>query len=119
MRVIGAVRLSVVRDEDKTMSPERQRAAIEAWAARRGHVIVGWAEDLNVSGAVAPSDRPELGAWLKRPDEWDIICAAKPDRISRSLRDFLNFDHELKAMGKSLASIDPEIDTSTAAGRMM
>jgi site-specific DNA recombinase len=119
MRVIGAVRLSVVRDENKTMSPERQRAAIEAWAASRGHVIVGWAEDLNVSGAVAPADRPELGAWLKRTSEWDCICAAKPDRISRSLRDFLNFDHDLRALGKSLVSLDPEIDTSTSQGRMM
>ena len=119
MRVIGAVRLSVVRDESKTMSPERQRAAIEAWSARHGHVIVGWAEDLNVSGAVAPTDRPELGAWLKRSDEWDCICAAKPDRISRSLRDFLNFDHDLQQLGKSLVSLEPEIDTSTPSGRMM
>jgi site-specific DNA recombinase len=116
MRLLGAVRLS--RDTDETTSPARQRAAIESWSAAGGHTITHIAEDIDVSGAVAPADRPELGQWLKRPDEWDAIIVHKPDRLSRSLRDFLNLWHDLDKQGKTLVSVDPALDFATPIGRM-
>lgn len=63
-RVLGTVRLSVLRDD--TTSPERQRQAVEHWAsgpAVDGR-IVAFAEDLDVSGAMHPFKRPGLGPWL-------------------------------------------------------
>ncbi len=84
-----------------------------------GHAIVHIAEDLDVSGAVPPADRPELGPWLARPGEWDALIVAKPDRLSRSLRDFLNLQHELSKQGKSIISIDPALDFSSDLGLLV
>ncbi|WP_269757228.1 recombinase family protein [Streptomyces sp. CNZ748] len=61
-RVLGVVRLSRVSDE--TTSPERQRRSIQRWADQEGHVVVGWVEDIDVSGGVEPWKRPEFGKWL-------------------------------------------------------
>ncbi|MER6076831.1 recombinase family protein [Streptomyces sp. NPDC001833] len=99
-RVLGVVRLSRVSDE--TTSPERQRRSIQRWADQEGHVVVGWVEDIDVSGGVEPWKRPGFGKWLpstvgkevsaiehriaveeSRADEYDIICVLKIDRLSR------------------------------------
>jgi hypothetical protein len=72
LRALSAIRLSVRTDE--TTSPARQRAANSNEAARRGAVVVGEAEDLDVSATkTTPFDRPELGAWLQHPDDFDMI----------------------------------------------
>jgi DNA invertase Pin-like site-specific DNA recombinase len=96
-RILGAVRLSVFKDE--TTSPTRQREAITGWAASLGSAPVGWAEDLNVSASkVGPFQRPELGAWLTdRTDEFDTVCWWRLDRAVRSMADL----HELAAWARN------------------
>ena len=109
------VRLSDLTDE--TTSPERQLAKIETYAKLHDHELIGVAEDLDVSGAVPPDKRPQLGPWLKRLDEWDACVVARFDRLSRSVRDFANFCSWLDENGKALVCLDPQIDLSTPAGR--
>lgn len=101
-RMLGVLRLSHFTDESTSI--ERQREAVQRLADQDGHVIVGWAVDADVSGSIAPWLRPELGQWLpstigqtvspeterwsydqSRAAEWDLIGAAKMDRISRRL----------------------------------
>src|SRR5258708_18300286 len=89
MRLLGVVRLSDITDE--TTSPERQLDKITTYAHLHDHEIAGVAQDLDVSGAVPPDRRPQLGPWLKRLDEWDAVIVAKFDRLSRSVRDFAKF----------------------------
>ena len=122
MRILPAIRLSLTTDA--TTSPERQFEHIRKFAAYKDHDLVPITEadyDLDVSGAVSPFDRPGLGRWLKpdRLDEWDAICAAKLDRISRSLFDFTAFVYWLEAHGKALIILDPELDLTTKEGRVM
>ncbi|MCW2907568.1 MAG: hypothetical protein JWL68_2357 [Actinomycetia bacterium] len=122
MRVLPAIRLSLTTDA--TTSPERQFESIRKFATYKDHELVPITEtdyDLDVSGAVSPFDRPGLGRWLKpdRLGEWDAICAAKLDRISRSLFDFTAFVHWLEAHGKALIILDPELDLTTKEGRVM
>jgi DNA invertase Pin-like site-specific DNA recombinase len=122
-RVLG-VREGLSLSTDNTTSPERQFDAIRRFAVYKEHDLVPITEadyDLDVSGAVSPFDRPGLGRWLKedRLDQWDAICAAKLDRISRSLFDFTHLVHWLEAHGKSLIILDPELDLTTKEGRAM
>ena len=117
MRLLAVVRLSDLTDE--TTSPERQRTKIDTYARLHEHEVVGVAEDLDVSGAVSPFDRPQLGPWLKRSDDWDGLIVAKYDRLTRSLLDFLVLYKWLRERGKTLIWIDPPLDFSTPFGKAM
>jgi DNA invertase Pin-like site-specific DNA recombinase len=120
MRLLPCIRLSVLDDE--STSPERQFGKIETFARLGDHQLVPITEadyDLDISGAVSPFDRPGLGPWLKddRIDEWDAICVAKLDRLTRSLFDFVTLVSWLEARGKTLFCIDPMLDLTTPTGR--
>lgn len=117
LRVLGRVRLS--RSTDESTSAERQREIIEQWAQLNDHEIVGWAEDIDVSGAVDPWDTPGLGPWLDpvKAAEWDIICAWKLDRLSRRAVSMHKLFGWCEDQGKTLVCISDNIDLSTWVGR--
>jgi site-specific DNA recombinase len=117
MRLLAVVRLSDLTDE--TTSPERQRNKINTYARLHEHEVVGLAEDLDVSGAISPFERPKLGPWLARSDDWDGLIVAKYDRLTRSLLDFLVLYKWLTDRGKTLIWIDPPLDFSTPFGKAM
>ncbi|MEU1602673.1 recombinase family protein [Micromonospora matsumotoense] len=129
-RTVGVVRLSrhSKRADDPSTSPDRQRKIIDA---DRRLTIVGWAEDLNVSAAkVPPWDRPELGQWLRRPEDWDTLAVWKLDRLVRSVGDFAEMVKWLSGKPnntglppvdkpKNLVSMTDKIDLATPMGRAM
>jgi DNA invertase Pin-like site-specific DNA recombinase len=117
MRLLAVTRLSDLTDE--TTSPERQKAKITTYANLHDHEVVGLAEDLDVSGAISPFERPALGPWLARSDEWDALIVAKYDRLTRSLLDFLVLYKWLTERAKTLIWIDPPLDFSTPFGKAM
>ncbi|MEU2760452.1 recombinase family protein [Streptomyces sp. NPDC007094] len=91
MRGLSVLRLSVLTDE--TTSPERQRTANHTASAALGIDLSDReAVDLGVSASkTTPFERPELGAWLKRPDDFDAMVFWRFDRAIRSMDDM----HEL------------------------
>ncbi|MFF8531006.1 recombinase family protein [Streptomyces sp. NPDC015532] len=91
LRGVSCLRLSVLTDE--TTSPERQREANHVAAAALGIDLADReAVDLGVSASkTTPFERPELGAWLQRPDEFDALFFWRFDRAIRSMDDM----HEL------------------------
>ncbi|MEU5809443.1 recombinase family protein [Streptomyces sp. NPDC047718] len=135
-RVLGVVRLSKVSDE--TTSPERQRRSIQRWADQEGHVIVGWVEDIDVSGGVEPWKRAEFGKWLpstigkevssiehriameeSRAAEYDIICALKLDRLSRRVLHVHTLVEWCEKHGKEVATVEDGINLNTQMGKLL
>ncbi|MFJ1895920.1 recombinase family protein [Streptomyces sp. NPDC088115] len=100
LRGVRCVRLSVLTDE--TTSPERQREADDKVAAELNIDFgsgdaVREAVDLDVSASkVAPFDRPALGQWLARPDDYDVLVWWRFDRAIRSMSDM----HDLAKWAK-------------------
>ena len=97
-RWVLAARLSRVSKKDRErgdalidgIQTQDQRGA--EWARDEGHVIVHVTKDRNISGAVPPWERPELGLWLTDPTKlvlYDGLVAYDVDRLSR--------DHETSA----------------------
>lgn len=120
MRLLDIVRLS--RDNDESTSPERQHEANSYMAKARGDRIVASIEDLDVSGAASPFERPNLGPWLTQPakiTQWDGIIVHKIDRLTRSLYDFADLVRWCNKHEKTLISVTESIDLSTAHGRMI
>jgi site-specific DNA recombinase len=95
-RWLVAARLSYMSKQDRARGDEvisgiqTQDRKATSWARQEGHVIVHVARDRNVSGAVAPWERPELGPWLTDPVklvQFDGIVAYDVSRLSRDYFD--------------------------------
>ncbi|MCX9191751.1 recombinase family protein [Carbonactinospora thermoautotrophica] len=134
-RVLGVIRLS--RNKDDSTSVARQKQYITNWADQNGHVIVGWAEDVDVSGSVAPWVRPELGKWLpatigkdvseeahriayaeSRANDFDILCVWRLDRLSRRVIHLSALIEWCQANGKTLVSTSEGFDVTTPMGKV-
>ena len=95
-RWLVAARLSRVAKRDRDRGDalitgiQTQDTNSTDWAQQEGHVIVHVTHDRNVSGTVAPWERPELGPWLTDPVkvvQYDGIVAYDVSRLSREYFD--------------------------------
>ncbi|MFB9347446.1 recombinase family protein [Streptomyces heliomycini] len=123
-RALSAIRLSVATDE--TTSPGRQREANEFAAASLGAVIVGEAEDLDVSASkTTPFERPQLGPWFERPDDFDIVIWWRLDRAVRSMADMSALVGWARKHGKRLVFAEGpggarlELDMGNVVGELI
>lgn len=116
-RVLGASRLS--HDTDASTSIERQGEDITNRVKADRNTLVHIAEDTDVSGAISPFERPDLGRWLTEPAliaRWDTLMVAKLDRLTRSVRDFGDLLEWCKNNDKDIVSLDGEVNTDTSTG---
>lgn len=95
-RWLAAARISYMTKKDRARGDDlingiqTQDVRSVEWARHEGHVIVHVTKDRNVSGAIAPWERPELGPWLTDPVElvqYDGIVAYDVSRLSREYFD--------------------------------
>lgn len=120
-RMSGYVRVSRVagREGESFISPDVQRDHIAGWAKLRGVDIVGWHEDLDVSGNARAADRPGLAAFMEqlRAGETEGIVVARLDRLSRlGVADALGLVEDIQQQGGSIAALDLGIDPTTPFG---
>lgn len=104
-------------------SLDNQRSYCAAYIASQGGN--GWTEM-----PVSYDDGGFSGGSLQRPalaqlradvaaGRVDMVVVYKIDRLSRSLRDFVNLVQEFEQSGVALVSVTQAIDTSTSMGRLM
>ena len=89
--------------------PENQRIAIEQWAKLHGYVVVDWFEDIGVSGAVAPWERPgfkQLLEAVKRDPK--PVLVYELSRIGRSFYETLRAIQELESIGGPVIAVSPK-----------
>jgi site-specific DNA recombinase len=113
---LGVIRLSKLTDE--TTSPARQRELIEQKAAARDAVIVGWAQDDDISASkYHPMKRPALRKWLDRPEEYDEIIFWRADRFVRKVRDLADMIDWSRKHRKGLVSATESFDLDDPTGQ--
>ncbi len=84
------------------------------------HTVIGWAEDLDISGSIDPFDTPQMGDWLNnRAPEFDIIACWKLDRLSRNTININGLFAWCIKYGKSVVSVTESIDLGTPVGRLI
>lgn len=102
---VGYVRLS--KDEGG-LSPEVQRAQLERWAAARGRRLVALHQDLGVSGARAPDQRPGLVAALAdlRVHQAGVLVAVHRDRFARDIYVAVQIEQLVRELGGRVVTVD-------------
>jgi DNA invertase Pin-like site-specific DNA recombinase len=119
----GYIRVSRVGGRDKKdgfISPDIQRAAIEAWAERHGITVVIYEDDLNASGGTM--DRPVFNKIMAdiRAGRVAGLVVYKLDRFARTLMGALNTLEEFAKFDAGLAScVEDGIDFTTPTGRLV
>jgi site-specific DNA recombinase len=116
---IGYIRVSTPGQAAEGVSLEAQRARLEAWAAAGGVELASVHEDAGLSGSKA-ANRPALQAALAE------VCRLKGrlvvyslSRLARSTKDALAIAERLDRAGADLVSLSEQIDTTSAAGKMV
>jgi len=119
-RAVAYVRVSTEKQADEGVSLEAQRAKVEAYASLYGVELVGVEVDAGVSAKTL--DRPGLQRALAalRSGSADALLVVKLDRLTRSVRDLADLVDGYFASGRwTLLSVSDQIDTRSAAGRLV
>jgi DNA invertase Pin-like site-specific DNA recombinase len=111
-----------VSTEEQSLSPEWQKQVclnyFEGSLKPRGFALGGIFEDIGQSAYKIPWAEREAGRRLfQAVKPGSVIVVAKQDRAWRSLRDRENTLFFCQQMNVSLAILDAQLDTSTAAGK--
>ncbi len=119
-RAVAYLRVSTDKQADKGVSLDAQRAKVAAYAELYDLDLVEVIVDAGVSAKTL--DRPGLDRALAmlRKGEADALLVVKLDRLTRSVRDLGDLVDRYFAAGRAaLLSVGEQIDTRTAAGRLV
>lgn len=122
-KAVAYVRLSPgwsAKDDDR-LGIDAQREDIRAWATREGVELVGWFQDINVSGDVPPEDRPGLLDAFTALGEQDagVLVVARRDRLSREVERGAVIRLMIRQHGATLRSADGKSDDDSPTGKAM
>jgi DNA invertase Pin-like site-specific DNA recombinase len=122
-RAVGYVRISALMGRtqgEDLLSDVIQRDKVKAWCDFHDVELVGFYEDVDRSGRRGVK-RPDFDRMLAdaRAGHFDVAVVYKFDRLARSVIDAANAIEDLAAHGVGFVSATEQIDTTTAAGRML
>jgi len=117
--VIGYVRVSSEEQATSGLGLEAQRERIRAYCHARGWELVDIVTDAGWSASTL--ERPAMNAvrQLMRERLVDAVVALKLDRLTRSVRDLHALLQLSSDTGVGLVSVTENMDTTSAAGRLM
>ena len=119
MRVAAYVRVSTEDQARNGVSLADQEAKIRAYADLYGHEIVQLIADPGVSAKNLKRPGVQELLSLVKTGKVEGIVVAKLDRLTRSVRDLADLIALCNKRIVALISVAEQIDTSTAAGRMV
>ncbi len=119
-RTVAYLRVSTDKQADRGVSLDAQRAKVEAYASLYDLDLVAVEVDAGAS-AKSLSKRPALDRALAalRAGRADALLVVKLDRLTRSVRDLGELVERFQRGGWALMSVSEQVDTRTAAGRLV
>jgi len=119
MRVYGYTRVSTVSQAEEGESIDTQKYKIEEYCKKNDYDLLKIFCDAGISGAISPRQRPELNKILLNIEagngEGLVVC--KIDRLSRSIKDFINLIDEFNKKKYSIFIINPDINSDSTTGK--
>ena len=112
-------RVSTSRQADEGVSLDAQAARARAWCAGMGYEISGEFKDAGISAKRA-DNRPGLQDALDLTTSTGaVLVVYSLSRLARSTKDALHIAERLDKAGAGLASLSEDLNTESAAGRMI
>jgi DNA invertase Pin-like site-specific DNA recombinase len=107
--------------DSQQLTPEVQRAAVEAWATREGVQVASWHLDLGVCSVTPVEERPGLRAALAslREHGAGILVVAKRDRLARDPALTAAIERAADKLGAQVLSAAGEGNGSTPADEFL
>ena len=115
---IGYIRVSTEGQAQDGVSLDAQRAKIEAWCELNDYTLDAVHVDAGISGKSA-DNRPGLQAALADCRKGSALVVYSLSRLARSTKDTISISDRLAKTGADLVSLSENIDTTTAAGKMV
>ena len=117
---VAVAYLRASKDEQR-LSPEAQRATVEAWAAREGVQVVAWCVDQGVCSVTPIDGRTALLAALAalREHGAGVLVVAKRDRIARDVVLAAGVEREAARLGARVTSASGEGNGDSPADQFM
>ena len=117
-QAIGYTRVSTEQQANEGVSLDAQRAKIAAWCAAHDYELVQVFVDAGISGKKM-DNRPELLKARAAVKKGMALVAYSLSRLARSTKDLILISEEVAKKNGDLVSLSEQIDTTTAAGKMM
>ena len=115
---IGYIRVSTEQQATEGVSLDAQRAKIEAWCTHNGYELAQVYVDAGISGK-SMDKRPGLQDALKSLKKGMALVSYSLSRLARSTKDAISIGETVAKRKADMVSLSEQIDTTTAAGRMM
>lgn len=119
-KAVGYVRVSTEQQADHGVSLEAQQAKIRAYASLYDLELVEVVVDAGVSAKTLQRPGLQRALGMLRKGQANALLVVKLDRLTRSVKDLGALVEAYFASGKcSLLSVADNIDTRSAAGRLV
>jgi site-specific DNA recombinase len=117
---VAYLRVSTDKQADRGVSLEAQRAKVDAYAALFELDVVEVVIDAGASAKTLARPGLERALGMLRSGAADALLVVKLDRLTRSVRDLGALVDRYFASGRwALLSVSEQIDTRSAAGRLV
>lgn len=117
-QAIGYVRVSTGDQADNGASLDAQKAKIGAWCALSNYTLAEVFTDRGISGK-SMKNRDGLQKALALLGKGDALVVYSLSRLARSTKDAIAISELLNKKGADLVSLSEQIDTTSAAGKMV
>ena len=117
-QAIGYIRVSTEQQANEGVSLEAQKAKIAAWCVNNGYELVNVFVDAGISGK-SMDKRPGLQDAMKSLKKGMALVSYSLSRLARSTKDALSIGETVAKRKADMVSLSEQIDTTTAAGKMM
>ena len=117
-QAIGYIRVSTEKQANEGVSLEAQEARIVSWCKTNDYELVKVYVDAGISGKRMDT-RKELLAALSSLKKGMALVSYSLSRLARSTKDALAIGEAVAKKKADMVSLTEQIDTTTAAGKMM
>lgn len=117
-QAVAYIRVSTEKQANEGISLEAQQSRIEQWCKTNGYELAGVYVDAGISGK-SMETRKELLAALAALKKGMALVSYSLSRLARSTKDALVIGELVAKKQADMVSLSEQIDTTTAAGKMM